>query len=486
MSPALDAEVIAVEGRHVWLAPYAEPTGVANGALVQALGASARVAVGEHLVGEVLDGLGRSLATESGASRADVEWRALDAEPPPPLRRALVSTHLPIGIRAIDGMLTCGRGQRLGIFAAAGGGKSTLLAMMCQGAAADVIVLALIGERGREVREFIEQGLTPQARARTVCVVATSDRPALERMAEAVQGMLGPSLLIFVRFAGGLAVLLIVTTWLAMVLQVGALVAPEVIRPKYERIDPVAKAKQLFSMQSLFEFGKSLVKVVVLGLVFFYLIRQYTPSLAVLAQCGPSCGLALTVRLMFWLMAVLVIAYVVFGGLDFAYQKYQLRKQLMMSHDEIKRESKEVEGNREIKNKRREIHRETIESGSLSDNVKRSTAVVRNPTRLAICLRYVPGETAVPLVIEKGRHARARTIVRIAEREGIPVVEHVPVARRLMDDVEIDAPIPPDLFDAVAAILRLALDLPYEVQTSSAEDEAQAGPATRTPDGEGA
>lgn len=182
MSPALDAEVIAVEGRHVWLAPYAEPTGVANGALVQALGASARVAVGEHLVGEVLDGLGRSLATESGASRADVEWRALDAEPPPPLRRALVATHLPIGIRAIDGMLTCGRGQRLGIFAAAGGGKSTLLAMMCQGAAADVIVLALIGERGREVRDFIEQGLTPQARARTVCVVATSDRPALERM----------------------------------------------------------------------------------------------------------------------------------------------------------------------------------------------------------------------------------------------------------------------------------------------------------------
>lgn len=182
MSPALDAEVIAVEGRHVWLAPYAEPTGVANGALVQALGSSSRVAVGEHLVGEVLDGLGRSLATEPGVDSADVEWRALDAEPPPALRRALVSTHLPIGIRAIDGMLTCGRGQRLGIFAAAGGGKSTLLAMMCQGAAADVIVLALIGERGREVREFIEQGLTPQARARTVCVVATSDRPALERM----------------------------------------------------------------------------------------------------------------------------------------------------------------------------------------------------------------------------------------------------------------------------------------------------------------
>nr|WP_277397104.1 FliI/YscN family ATPase [Pandoraea nosoerga] len=89
---------------------------------------------------------------------------------------------MPVGVRAIDGMLTCGRGQRLGIFAAAGGGKSTLLAMMCQGAQADVIVLALIGERGREVREFLEHSLAPEARARTVCVVATSDRPALERM----------------------------------------------------------------------------------------------------------------------------------------------------------------------------------------------------------------------------------------------------------------------------------------------------------------
>ncbi|MDN4572323.1 EscN/YscN/HrcN family type III secretion system ATPase [Pandoraea cepalis] len=185
VSPSLDAEVIAVEGRHVWLAPYAEPNGVANGALVQALGTSSRVAVGDHLIGEVLDGLGRPLAPATAADEvptSGVAWRSLDSEPPPAMTRALVSTCLPIGIRAIDGMLTCGRGQRLGIFAAAGGGKSTLLAMMCQGAQADVIVVALIGERGREVREFLEMALTPEARARTVCVVATSDRPALERM----------------------------------------------------------------------------------------------------------------------------------------------------------------------------------------------------------------------------------------------------------------------------------------------------------------
>lgn len=302
-----------------------------------------------------------------------------------------------------------------------------------------------------------------------------------EPVDEAVRGMLAPSLLLFLRFAGGLALLLVVTTWLVVILQIGALVAPDVLRPKYERIDPVAKAKQLFSMQSLFEFGKSLMKVAVLGVVFFYLVRQYTPSLAVLPMCGPSCGLALTARLLFWLMSALVAAYVVFGGLDYAYQKYQLRKQLMMSHEEIKRELKEVEGNREIKNKRRDIHRETIESGSLSDNVRRTTAVVRNPTRIAVCLRYVPGETAVPLVIEKGRNARARRIVELAQREGVPVIEHIPVARRLMDDVEVDAPIPADLFDAVAAILRLALDLPYEVD--GAADDALHGAAADAPGG---
>lgn len=170
VSPALDAEVIAVEGRHVWLAPYAEPKGVANGALVQALGTASRVAVGDDLIGEVLDGLGRRLmppVSPNDAPPTDMAWRALDAEPPPAMTRALVSRCLPIGIRAIDGMLTCGRGQRVGIFAAAGGGKSTLLSMMCQGAGADVIVLALIGERGREVREFLELALTPEARART-------------------------------------------------------------------------------------------------------------------------------------------------------------------------------------------------------------------------------------------------------------------------------------------------------------------------------
>lgn len=180
LEPAhIEAEVVAVEGQSVLLSPFAEPTGIGAGCLVRPLGGLHRVAVGPHLVGSVLDGLGRPLVGNEAAD--DCEYRVVEGGAPDPLTRQLVDTPLPLGVRAIDGLLTCGRGQRVGIFAAAGGGKSTLLGMICDGSLADVIVLALIGERGREVREFLEHTLTPEARGRTVVVVATSDKPALER-----------------------------------------------------------------------------------------------------------------------------------------------------------------------------------------------------------------------------------------------------------------------------------------------------------------
>lgn len=176
----IEAEVVAVEGDSALLSPFVEPVGIGAGCLVRPLGRPHMVALGPHLIGGVFDGLGRPLL--GGNPPSDSEYRVLEGGAPDPLTRQLVDTPLPLGVRAIDGMLTCGRGQRVGIFAAAGGGKSTLLGMICDGSLADVIVLALIGERGREVREFLEQTLTPEARARTVVVVATSDKPALERL----------------------------------------------------------------------------------------------------------------------------------------------------------------------------------------------------------------------------------------------------------------------------------------------------------------
>ena len=174
------AEIIAIEGDEALLSPYQEPVGLACGMLVRPSGHSADIALGDALLGRVVDALGRPI---DGLPKPPTSCRRdIDSEPPDPMQRDVIQTPLTMGVRAIDATLTVGEGQRLGIFAPAGCGKSTLLGMLASGSDADVVVLALIGERGREVREFLEHMLGPKARERSVVVVATSDRPALERL----------------------------------------------------------------------------------------------------------------------------------------------------------------------------------------------------------------------------------------------------------------------------------------------------------------
>jgi type III secretion protein N (ATPase) len=173
------AEVIGLDGDEVILAPIGEMLRLSAGAEVERTGDVLRVPVGDTLLGRVLDGLGRPL---DGAPLAPCPRRPIQASPPPPLQRRLVDKMLPLGMRAIDGLATCGEGQRIGIFGEPGSGKSTLLASLVRGAQVDVAVVALVGERGREVRDFVERQLDEKARQRTVLVVATSDRPAVERL----------------------------------------------------------------------------------------------------------------------------------------------------------------------------------------------------------------------------------------------------------------------------------------------------------------
>lgn len=177
----IEAEVVAIDGNYAMLSPFSEPLGVTVGSHVVPTGNTHQIHVGDFLLGHVLDGLGRPLEGADFLSECG-EFRSLKADVPNPLLRQIIDTPLPLGIRAIDGLLTCGIGQRIGIFAAAGCGKSTLLGMITEGCESDIIVLALIGERGREVREFIELTLTPQALKRCVIIIATSDKSALERL----------------------------------------------------------------------------------------------------------------------------------------------------------------------------------------------------------------------------------------------------------------------------------------------------------------
>ncbi|MBR4902186.1 MAG: type III secretion system ATPase SctN [Victivallales bacterium] len=144
-----------------------------------------RVGVGTDLLGHVLDGLGRPIDTDTKGVFYPETYYPVFADPPNPLERRVIKDPLPLGVRAIDSMLTCGEGQRLGIFAAAGGGKSTLMAQIVRNTEAEVTVLALIGERGREVREFIERDLGEEGMRKSVVVCSTSDRSSMERLKSA-------------------------------------------------------------------------------------------------------------------------------------------------------------------------------------------------------------------------------------------------------------------------------------------------------------
>ena len=173
------AEVVGFDRNDVLLSPLGTTTGISNDTRVVATGRTHEVSVGPELLGKVLDGLGHPLNGEGLHCRS--RYPVL-ADPPDPMRRRVIDSPLPMGVRVLDGLLTCGEGQRMGIFAAAGGGKSTLLSMLIRNSAADVKILALIGERGREVREFIEHDIGEEGLKQSVVVVATSERPAMERL----------------------------------------------------------------------------------------------------------------------------------------------------------------------------------------------------------------------------------------------------------------------------------------------------------------
>lgn len=178
----LQAEVVGFSRQLALLTPLGELYGISHHTEVIVTGKSLMVPVGPSLLGRVLDGSGRCLDTQAKGPLKPEAFYPVFADPPNPLTRRIIAEPLPLGIKVLDGLLTCGVGQRMGIFAAAGGGKSTLLAMLAKGAEVDVTVLALIGERGREVREFIEKDLGKEGMSRSVVVVSTSDRPSMERL----------------------------------------------------------------------------------------------------------------------------------------------------------------------------------------------------------------------------------------------------------------------------------------------------------------
>ena len=176
----LSAEVVGFADGEALVVPLGELSGVGPDDLVESTGAGLEVGAGDALLGRVLDGLGRPI--DGRGPLSGLKLVPVDRAPPPALGRRPVDTSVATGVRVLDGLMTLGVGQRVGLFAGSGVGKSTLLGAIARGTSADVVVVALVGERGREVSEFLDRALGEAGRARSVVVVATSDAPPVERL----------------------------------------------------------------------------------------------------------------------------------------------------------------------------------------------------------------------------------------------------------------------------------------------------------------
>jgi type III secretion protein U len=258
---------------------------------------------------------------------------------------------------------------------------------------------------------------------------------------------------------GSLVLTLGVVTLLTELVQTGGLLfAPEKLKPKWDALNPANNAKNIFSLKKLYDLLEIVFKVTLLAVVFFYILHRYGKTLVYLPVCGVECAIPVIATLTAWLLGWLIGFYVVFATIDYLYERLQLIKQLKMSKEDIKQEFKDISGNPAMKKRVREMHGEMQQEGpAMPTRIARSTAVIRNPTHIAVCLYYKQGETPLPMVTEKGAGDRALYIIELATQSKVPIVSNITLARQLMLDTAIDDYIPEKLFEPVAEILRIVM-----------------------------
>lgn len=255
-----------------------------------------------------------------------------------------------------------------------------------------------------------------------------------------------------------IVIVLMVVAAVTGFIQVGPVFASDQVKPKLDRIDPIAGVKRLFSLRTLVEFGKLLVKTALLTAVIWLTAHYALPALLQSHWLRVEGLLPLAVHLLQVLCWFAIAGFIAVAAFDLWFQKWEFLRRNRMSIEEVRREHKEVEGDPLLRNRRRQLHREAAEVSMLG-SVRRANVVVVNPTHIAVALFYEEGETDLPVVLAKGEGELARAIRKIAEDEGIPIVHDVDLARRLRSDAPVDQYIPEELIEPVAAVLRWARDL---------------------------
>ena len=253
----------------------------------------------------------------------------------------------------------------------------------------------------------------------------------------------------------GVALLTVIA---ANLLQVGFLFAPEALKPKGTSLNPMSGLQRMFSMRSLMELLKAILKFTVIGGLIYSLIKARLEELILIFYLSPG-GIFQSV--MDFILTVAwwgALAYLALALLDYMYQRYDYQKGLKMSKQEVKEEYKMTEGDPLVKSKQREM-RHSISLNKIISEVPQSTVVITNPTHLAVALRYQQGEMPAPLLVAKGAGWMAARIKEIAKENRVPVVENKDVARFLYKDVETGQEIPLEVYQAVAEILALVYRL---------------------------
>jgi flagellar biosynthetic protein FlhB len=249
-------------------------------------------------------------------------------------------------------------------------------------------------------------------------------------------------------------VIALILAVMSNIMQTGFLLAPESIKAKLERLNPLEGFKRIFSLTSLFELAKNIVKIVVVGVVSYLVAIKYIPQMLMIFYKNPAQEMLEIIGIIIVVGAAGGGAYFLLAVADFYYQRFDFNKRMRMSKQEVKDEYKQSEGDPQIKGWLRRRQRE-VAMNRIRQEVPRATVVVTNPIHYAVALKYEEGVYGAPLVVAKGAGDIALKLREIAAKNAVPVIENPPLARSLFQQVDIGKEIPAELYQSVAEVLAM-------------------------------
>lgn len=283
-----------------------------------------------------------------------------------------------------------------------------------------------------------------------LCLETVGDEPRETGSVSAELGVQGIAAI--GKTVGPLVLAAILCAVAATFAQTKFLVSTESIKPKFNRISPLQGIKRLFSLKSVVETLKNMIKIVILLAIVFLSIRDMFLESSNYLYTDLTASVAHLVEVAWGMVMRICIAFVVVAAMDFFYQWWDYERQMKMTKQEVKEEYKQMEGDPQVKGKIKQIQRQRAQQ-RMMQQVPGADVVIRNPTHFAVALRYKPEEDFAPIVLAKGQDNVAMKIVEIAEEHKVAVIENVPLARALYAEAEVNQFIPPSLYEAVAEVL---------------------------------